>query len=141
MMLQKSDRISACIAKHPAWDNQKIAQELRCRVCDVASARLNTSESPSGRGPGSIISVNDFLKRMDYDKMLEAAIAKHCKNKFIIEVQIRTLSGIPASVWHSVSSLEKFDDNHIPDSGKTWWSTKENVRLVQEKKRYWGIAR
>lgn len=139
------DKIRACVAKHPEWPEARVANSVKCKISDIFEMRTREGQAenviPMGQGPAATISVGEFLKRMDYDKMLAEAIKKHCRTKFVVESQMRTLSGILPSLWRSVADLERFENNRVYDSGKTWWSTEENVKQVQAKKKYWGIAR
>ena len=143
MLNEKESRIRACISRHPDWNDRRIAASARAVNAEVAAVRGGSGEKmiPITPLPASSISVGEFLKRLDYDKMLAETISRNCRNKFIVESQMRTLSGVPPNLWRSVADLERFENCHVYDSGKNWWSTEENVKQVQAKKKYWGIVR
>lgn len=155
-IIPKQERIREALKRHPDWSDRRIARALHMRIFDITECKairekesgrnvsnkaISSAIISMGQGSGASLSVKEFMKRLDYDQMLRDALAEHCRDKFIIESQIRTMSGIPPALWRAVADRKEFAHNHIADSGKIWWSVTENVQKVLDKKTYWGIAR
>jgi hypothetical protein len=105
----------------------------------LKSGKVTKSESAPAGVQG--IRVSDFEARFDYESQLTGAIRRLCKTQFVSENDLRVESGIPVGMWRRVADLPAFSGCYIREGEKKWWSTQENVKRVNDRRKQWGLVR
>lgn len=129
-------------AENPAIGRGRMRRVLGCSGY-AAEKFLKEVRSESGVKapvrPG--VPVREFAGKFNYKERLMSAIAEHCSGHFVTNSELRALSGIPGSVFQTVSSLPEFASCRMADGGVIWWSTKANVDAVRASAAKWGIRK
>ena len=127
-----TEKIRACIERHPKHTDGQIAKNCGCRAADVTAARGGAKAAPSSSGR----SLGDFRKVFDVPLRIRDGVKRHLAGCYMTDQEFRDACGIHVGLWRRYADLDEFKPCQGRFSGQLLWA---QPKMMGEMKHIAGI--
>lgn len=138
-------RVMECIARHPEWEDRRVASSCYAPVALVRSARslgksLPTTRGPETTAPGKPVSgktLADFRKQFDVRERIRSGLKLHLSGVYRTDQDFREACGVPPAEWRRFADLEEFEPYRWRYRGVLYWAA---PKVLEQMKEIVGVA-